>query len=42
MNLLEYLIGLTLSLVLVAPLIKNSGEFIVKQIQYEKSQSLTA
>jgi hypothetical protein len=27
---------------LVAPLIKNSGEFIVKQIQYEKSQSLTA
>jgi hypothetical protein len=27
---------------LVAPLIKNSGEFIVKQIQYEKSQSLSA
>ena len=27
---------------LVAPLIKNSGEFISKQIQYEKSQSLTA
>jgi hypothetical protein len=26
---------------LVAPLIKNSGEFIAKQIQYEKSQSLT-
>jgi hypothetical protein len=26
----------------VAPLIKNSGEFIVKQIQYEKSQSLAA
>jgi hypothetical protein len=26
--------------VLVAPLIKNSGEFISKQIQYEKSQSL--
>ena len=25
---------------LVAPLIKNSGEFISKQIQYEKSQSL--
>ena len=42
MNLLECLIGLALSLVLVAPLIKNSGEFIVKQIQYEKSQSLTA
>ncbi|QWE24937.1 hypothetical protein FD977_01370 [Polynucleobacter sp. AP-Elch-400A-B2] len=42
MNLLECLVGLTLSLVLVAPLIKNSGEFIAKQIQYEKSQSLTA
>jgi hypothetical protein len=27
---------------LIAPLIKNSGEFIAKQIQYEKSQSLTA
>lgn len=42
MNLLECLVGLALSLVLVAPLIKNSGEFIVKQIQHEKSQSLTA
>jgi hypothetical protein len=41
MNLLECLVGLALSLVLVAPLIKNSGEFIAKQIQYEKSQSLT-
>jgi hypothetical protein len=39
---LECLVGLALSLVVVAPLIKNSGEFIVKQIQYEKSQSLTA
>ena len=39
---MECLVGLALSLVLVAPLIKNSGEFIVKQIQYEKSQSLTA
>jgi len=39
---LECLVGLALSLVLVAPLIKNSGEFIAKQIQYEKSQSLTA
>ncbi|OZA76994.1 MAG: hypothetical protein B7X71_06505, partial [Polynucleobacter sp. 39-46-10] len=27
---------------MVAPLIKNSGEFIAKQIQYEKSQSLAA
>lgn len=42
MNLLECLVGLALSLVLVAPLIKNSGEFIAKQVQYEKSQSLTA
>jgi len=42
MNLLECLIGLSLSLILVAPLIKNSGEFIAKQIQHEKSQSLTA
>nr|WP_216168726.1 hypothetical protein [Polynucleobacter bastaniensis] len=39
---MECLVGLALSLVLVAPLIKNSGEFITKQIQYEKSQSLTA
>jgi hypothetical protein len=42
MNLLECLVGLALSLVLVAPLIKNSGEFIGKQIEYEKSQSLAA
>ncbi len=42
MNLLECLVGLALSLVLVAPLIKNSGEFIAKQIEHEKSQSLTA
>ena len=42
MNLLECLVGLALSLVLVAPLIKNSGELIAKQIQYEKSQSMTA
>ncbi len=39
---MECLVGLALSLVLVAPLIKNSGELIVKQIQYEKSQSLAA
>ena len=42
MNLLECLVGLALSLVLVAPLIKNSGELIAKQIQYEKSQTLAA
>ena len=39
---MECLVGLALSLALVAPLIKNSGEFIAKQIQYEKLQSLTA
>lgn len=39
---MECLVGLALSLVLVAPLIKNSSEFIAKQIEYEKSQSLTA
>ena len=39
---MECLVGLALSLVLVAPLIKNSGEFIAKQIQYEKSYSLAA
>jgi len=42
MNLLECLVGLALSLVLVSPLIKNSGEMIAKQIQYEKIQSLNA
>jgi Tfp pilus assembly protein PilW len=42
MSLLEYLVALTLSLILVASLIKNSGEFIAKQIEYEKSHSLTA
>ena len=42
MNLLECLVGLALSLVLVAPLIKNSGEFIAKHIEYEKSQSIVA
>lgn len=42
MSLLECLVGLALSLVLVGPLIKNSGEMIAKQIQYEKIQSLNA
>ena len=39
---MEYLVALTLSLILVAPLIKNSGEFITKQIELEKSHSLAA
>ena len=40
MSLLESLVGLTLSLILVAPLIKNSGELLVKQIALEKTYSL--
>lgn len=42
MSLLECLVSLALSLMLVGPLIKNSGEMIAKQIQYEKTQSLNA
>ena len=42
MSLLECLVGLALSLILVTPLIKNSGELIAKQIQYEKTQSLAS
>jgi hypothetical protein len=42
MSLLECLVALTLSLILVGPLIKNSGEFIVKQIEHEKSHFLAA
>jgi hypothetical protein len=42
MSLLECLVGLTLSLVLVTPLIKNSGELIAKQIESEKKQSLAS
>lgn len=42
MSLLECLIALALSLVLVTPLIKSSGELIAKQIEYEKVQLLTA
>ncbi len=42
MSLLECLVGLTLSLILVAPLIKNSGELIAKHIEYEKTQSITS
>ena len=40
MSLLECLVGLALSLILVAPLIKNSGELLVKQIALEKTHSL--
>ncbi|CAM3659361.1 PilW family protein [Polynucleobacter brandtiae] len=42
MSLLECLVGLAISLILVTPLIKTSGELIAKQIEYEKIQSLTA
>ncbi len=40
MSLLECLIGIALSLTLIAPLIKNSGELLSKQIAYEKTQLL--
>ncbi|BDX20951.1 hypothetical protein TUM22923_02720 [Polynucleobacter sp. TUM22923] len=42
MSLLECLVGLAISLILVTPLMKTSGELIAKQIEYEKTQSLTA
>lgn len=41
MSLLECLVALALSIALVAPLIKNSGEIIAKQIEIEKVQSLS-
>lgn len=40
MSLLECLVGLALCLILVGPLLKNSGELIAKQIELEKTQSL--
>jgi len=40
MNLLECLIGIAISLTLLAPLIRNSGELIAKKIAYEKTQML--
>lgn len=41
MNLLECLVAIAISLILLAPLIRNSGELISKQITYEKTQALT-
>ena len=40
MNLLECLVAIAISLILLAPLIRNSGELISKQITYEKTQAL--
>lgn len=40
MSLLECLVGFALCLILVEPLLKNSGELIAKQIELEKTQSL--
>ena len=42
MSLLECLVALALSLILVTPLINSSGQFIAKQIEYERVQSLSA
>lgn len=39
---MECLVALALSLILVTPLIKSSGEIIAKQIEIEKMQSLSA
>lgn len=40
MNLLECLVAIAISITLLAPLIRNSGEFIARQIAYEKTQAL--
>lgn len=42
MSLLECLVGLALSLILLSPLIKNSSDLLIKQIEIEKMQSLSA
>jgi hypothetical protein len=41
MNLLECLVGIAISLILLAPLLKNSSDLIAKQMEYEKVQLLT-
>ena len=41
MNLLECLVAIALSMLLLNPLLKTSADLVVKQIEYEKRQSLT-
>lgn len=42
MNLLECLVAIALSMLLLNPLLKTSADLVVKQIEYEKRQSLTS
>ena len=42
MSLLECLVGLAIASILLAPLLKNSSEFMHKQIQIEKNQLLAS
>ena len=40
MNLLECLVGITLCVLLLNPLLKTSADLLIKQIEYEKTQTL--
>lgn len=40
MNLLECLVAIALSMLLLNPLLKTSADLVIKQIEYEKRQSL--
>ena len=40
MSLLECLVGIALCVILLNPLLKTSADLVIKQIEYEKSQSL--
>ena len=42
MSLLECLVGIALCALLLNPLLKTSADLVIKQIEYEKSQSLIA
>ena len=42
MTLLECLVGIALCALLLNPLLKTSADLVIKQIEYEKSQSLIA
>jgi type II secretory pathway component PulJ len=42
MSLLECLVGIALCTLLLNPLLKTSADLVIKQIEYEKSQSLIA
>ena len=42
MSLLECLVGIALCVLLLNPLLKTSADLVIKQIEYEKSQSLSS